>query len=136
MGDLVGLALAFVFFVVMMGVGFFVGGYRERSHFAKLERRESRLGAVNATQIKTYIAPAPGAPPPTLVTTEVVIASDYLKTFLAGLRKIFGGEIRSYENAVAACTTGSDRPIARTSPHARIQCRLQHPFGFCKLGRN
>ena len=33
----------------------------------------------------------------TLVLGQAVIASDYLKRFLARLRNIFGGEMRSYE---------------------------------------
>jgi uncharacterized protein YbjQ (UPF0145 family) len=36
--------------------------------------------------------------PPTIVFGEVAIASDYLKSFLARLRKIFGGEMRSYHS--------------------------------------
>ena len=34
--------------------------------------------------------------PPAIVVGETVIATDYLKSFLARLRNIFGGEIRSY----------------------------------------
>jgi uncharacterized protein YbjQ (UPF0145 family) len=33
-----------------------------------------------------------------MIVGESVIATDYLKTFLAGLRKIFGGELRSYQS--------------------------------------
>jgi uncharacterized protein YbjQ (UPF0145 family) len=32
-----------------------------------------------------------------MIVKEVVIASDYLKSFLAKLRNIFGGEVRSFE---------------------------------------
>jgi len=32
-----------------------------------------------------------------MVTAEVVIASDYFKMFLASLRKLIGGNLRSYE---------------------------------------
>ena len=35
--------------------------------------------------------------PPRLVVAEVVIGTDYLKTFFASIRKLFGGEMRSLE---------------------------------------
>ena len=37
----------------------------------------------------------------TIVLGEVVIASDYFKTFVAWLRKLFGGELRTYETMMS-----------------------------------
>ena len=47
------------------------------------------------TQIRSFPAYAAVGPLPTMLVAEVVISSDYLKSFLARLRNIFGGEIRS-----------------------------------------
>ncbi len=37
---------------------------------------------------------------PTLVVAQVVLGADYLKGFLAALKKILGGEMRSYATVV------------------------------------
>lgn len=50
-----------------------------------------------ATQSKQFLRPRPGGGPPSLIVAEVVVASDYLKTFAATLRNIFGGNVRSFE---------------------------------------
>jgi uncharacterized protein YbjQ (UPF0145 family) len=36
-------------------------------------------------------------PAPSLIVTEVVIASDYLKSWFAQWRNLFGGEVRSFQ---------------------------------------
>lgn len=86
-------------FVVLIGLGFFVGGARERSHYKRLAERAEGLSDVVLTDIKTLPAGfrARGAQ---LVMGEAVIASDYLKTFLLGIRNIFGGEAASVAKLV------------------------------------
>ena len=84
----------FAFFLLL---GLFVGGYRERSHFARLDQRERALSDMLVTQLKSFPSAVTGESPPTLLVAEAVIGTDYLKSFLAGLRNIFGGEIRSYQ---------------------------------------
>lgn len=86
---------AFVFF---MALGFFVGGYMERSHFRLLDEREGGNAGFLVTQLKSYPSAVVGASPPTMLCGEAVISSDYLKTFLAKMRKIFGGEMKSYQS--------------------------------------
>ena len=84
-------------FLLFMSLGFFFGRRAERQHFKYLRWRESLLEDVIATQMKSYLAPAPGGKTPKLIVAETVIASDYLKSFLARLRNIFGGEVKSFE---------------------------------------
>ena len=64
--------------------------------------------------------------PPQMYVAEVVIATDYLKTFLAGLRKFFGGEIRSYQTLLVR---------ARREATLRIleQARQQGYNAICNL---
>ena len=81
----------------LLSLGFFIGGYNERRHFADLGRRELAAADFISTQSKHYLGqPVPGHPP-TMIVKEVIIASDYLKTFLASLKNIFGGEVHSFE---------------------------------------
>jgi uncharacterized protein YbjQ (UPF0145 family) len=36
-----------------------------------------------------------------MVVAETVIATDYLKSFVASIRRLFGGEVRSYHSLLA-----------------------------------
>jgi uncharacterized protein YbjQ (UPF0145 family) len=80
----------------LIAIGLGVGTVVERSHLASLARREAALRDVVATTLRT---------PPAdrrrchgrLVSGSAVIGSDYFKTFAASLRKLVGGEIRSFE---------------------------------------
>ncbi|WP_425397873.1 YbjQ family protein [Aeoliella sp.] len=97
MEDAIGLMIGVGFVTFMLALGFFVGGWQERSHIKKLDDRESANGDFLITQGKTAYNVSPDGPPPTILIGESVIASDYLKTFLAGLRNLFGGEVKSYQ---------------------------------------
>ena len=50
------------------------------------------------SDIKSFPGGADTRAGATMVLGEVVIATDYLKSFLARIRKILGGELRSYES--------------------------------------
>ena len=83
--------------IILLILGFSVGGWVERAHLRRLDRREKALRHVFVTDLKTLPAGC-AAQPCGLVTGEVVVASDYFKTFAAGLRKILGGELRTYDS--------------------------------------
>lgn len=82
---------------ILLILGFSVGTLVERAHFKRLAAREAALADIMVTDLRTvpvgYDAKVCG-----LVTGEVVIASDYFKTFAAGLRKLVGGELRTFES--------------------------------------
>ena len=97
MEDVIGLVFTIGFPIFLLGMGLFFGGAAERRHFRRLEQRESAVQHVFTTQVRSYLVPVSHGKPPTLIVAETVIASDYLKTFLAALRNIFGGNVRSFE---------------------------------------
>lgn len=99
MEDLLQPLLSVLVFAGLLGLGFFVGGSRERSHFKDLAARSDVLKNVMLTDTKALPSGlrARGAQ---LVMGEAVIASDYLKTFLLGIRNIFGGEAQSVAKLV------------------------------------
>jgi len=84
--------------IFLILLGWIAGRTAEHRHLRSLERRERELSYMVVTDIKTF--PALGDPQKyaTLVTGEAVIATDYLKSFLAGLRKLVGGELGSYQS--------------------------------------
>jgi uncharacterized protein YbjQ (UPF0145 family) len=84
--------------VALLTLGLLAGGYAERKHLRSLASREAANGDFFISQVRTFPGAVALETPPTIVFGEVAIASDYLKSFLSGLRKIFGGEMRSYHS--------------------------------------
>lgn len=83
----------------LLGLGFVVGGNREKAHFASLDSRELATTSVMVTDLKTF----PMACPDTTVQMyvgQVVIATDYFKSMIAGLATIIGGELSTYQTLV------------------------------------
>ncbi len=85
-------------FAFFLGLGLFVGRTTERRHLRDLDRREQELAGMQVTQLKSFPGFVPGSRPPEMFVGEVVIATDYLKSFLAKWRGLFGGEVRSYQS--------------------------------------
>ena len=81
------LVLVLVFMLIGKGV--------EMHHFKQLERREQQLRGIIVTNLKA-VPPHYANAEPILVMGSAVIATDYFKVFAAGLRTLFGGEMKSY----------------------------------------
>ncbi len=84
-------------FIVGMVIGLVWGRRAERRHFESLRRREAEHAGVLFTDAKRYYGKVDMSRGGKMVVAETVVASDYLKSFLARLRNIFGGEVRSFE---------------------------------------
>lgn len=97
MGDLIATLFGFFVFLSLLAIGWFAGQAAERRHFADLARREQALASMPITTLRMFLGPADVSYPACLVGGEVTIASDYLKRFLASLKKIIGGRLTSYE---------------------------------------
>lgn len=81
--------------VALLVLGFVAGSIAERRHYASIRQRERDLLRLPAL---TFEAPSTwtvrrGA----LVAGSVVVSLDYFKRFLAGLKSLIGGRLRSYE---------------------------------------
>jgi len=82
--------------LALLLLGLIVGRILEKRHYASIRRREKALA--NVLVFSTRWPPEVTASQrTTLVAGSVVISSDHFKTFVAGLRNIFGGNVRSYE---------------------------------------
>lgn len=94
MWDLI-IPLGITAFLLLLGL--IVGGTTERKHFRTLAEREAQHGVL-ISQIKSFpFATTQSELPPRILVAEVVIGTDYLKSFLASFRNIFGGEVRSFQ---------------------------------------
>jgi uncharacterized protein YbjQ (UPF0145 family) len=71
----------------------------ERRHYRSIHEREEQLGRVPMMNGRKYPGDRAIARSE-FVTGSVVISHDHFKRFLAGLRKIFGGEIKAYVSLV------------------------------------
>ena len=81
--------------LVFVTLGYLFGKRAEKKHYASLIEREKNLNKLPV--IASRIPPFDAAYEQTLVSGSVVIANDYFKAFVAGLRNLFGGKIRTYE---------------------------------------
>ncbi|MBN1664476.1 MAG: heavy metal-binding domain-containing protein [Deltaproteobacteria bacterium] len=81
--------------LLIIVVALIVGSALERRHYRSIDERERRYGGIPLINEKKYPTLQPVAEA-RFVTGSVVISYDYFKRFLAGLRMIFGGEVKSY----------------------------------------
>lgn len=77
-------------------LGFAVGKAVEIAHTRDLDAREEYFKGTLTTNLKR-MPTGFKAQRSFLCKGQVVVASDYFKTFAAGLRNIIGGRVRSYE---------------------------------------
>lgn len=96
-------ALAVILVLIQLGfpilvlvVTYFIGHAVERYHYASITKRESTYRNLPAL---TFRALPRGWKPErsTMVAGSVVVSLDYFKRFLAGLRGLIGGRVKSYE---------------------------------------
>lgn len=83
--------------ITLILIGLVVGKAIEQSHLRRLAVRERELRSVVACNLRR-IPPGLQVERCFLVTGSAVIATDYFKTFAAGLRNLFGGEMKSYRS--------------------------------------
>ena len=83
--------------LVLLVLTYFTGTWVERRHYKLIRSREARWKRLPAISFRR-IPPSWEVVDSGLVTGSVVISVDYFKRFLAGLRGIVGGRIKSYES--------------------------------------
>ncbi|MBI5041379.1 MAG: YbjQ family protein [Gammaproteobacteria bacterium] len=86
-----------IVFVTLLALGYGFGRMAETGHYRSIHRREKAFR--NILLIAARFPPPDLVPRKTqLVAGSAVISVDYFKRFVAGLRNIFGGRVRSYES--------------------------------------
>tara|TARA_B100000809_G_scaffold190406_1_gene189010 strand:+ start:1709 stop:2362 length:654 start_codon:yes stop_codon:yes gene_type:complete len=82
--------------IVLLLLGYVYGKSADRAHLQRLQKQLDEMDNMLVTNLKSFPLYIEGGPPPELVMSEVVVATDYLKSFLASWRNLFGGEMKSY----------------------------------------
>jgi uncharacterized protein YbjQ (UPF0145 family) len=83
---------------VLLVVGFIFGSRREKEHYEQIIAREKKLLALPVLIHQGDPESFADVTDAFLVTGSVVIASDYFKTFVAGIKTFFGGRLTTYES--------------------------------------
>ncbi len=81
--------------LLIIVVALIAGTILEKRHYRSIDEREKRTASIPMINEKKYPTARPVAEA-RFVYGSVVISYDYFKRFLAGLRMIFGGEVKSY----------------------------------------
>lgn len=83
--------------VLVLVVAFVVGRTLERRHYRDIRRREVSLRHLPAVTFR-HVPKSWQVGECGLVIGSVVISVDHFKRFVAGLRMIFGGRVKTYES--------------------------------------
>jgi len=85
------------FTLLFIAIGYIFGTRAEQKHYRSILEREKRYARLLAfsERMPPVIRPAPQS---ALVSGSVVVSVDYFKRFVAGLRNLIGGRVRSYES--------------------------------------
>lgn len=89
--------LTVIFFLV---VCYFTGSTIEKNHYKKIKARETALYKHPCLTYGKSFARSSKIRKSFLVSSSVVIGCDYFKSFLAGLRNLFGGNVSAYESVL------------------------------------
>ncbi len=81
--------------LILISLGYFFGRLAEKKHYKNIIAREKVMNSLPAMACR--MPPQDGDYDQMLVSGSVVIANDYFKLFVAGLRNLFGGQMSSYE---------------------------------------
>lgn len=81
--------------LVLIALGYLFGRRAEQKHYKNIIARETNMNTLPA--MASHIPPKNSHYRQQLVSGNVVIANDYFKAFVAGLRNLFGGRVTSYE---------------------------------------
>ena len=85
--------------IIPLVLGYFIGSYLEKKHYVSIRKREEDLIALPAIVLKKPLQENM-VKSARLVRGSVVISSEAFKRLLAGLRNIFGGNVKVYESLV------------------------------------
>lgn len=111
--------------LLLLGYGF--GSYREKRHYDSIREREDLLKDILVFESRFPPTPTristtdPSQEESTasggeMVLGNVVVSVDYFKMFVAGLRKLVGGRLRSYETLL---DRGRREAVLRMKQQAR-----------------
>lgn len=86
--------------LILLAVTLVAGTVLQRRHLRRLDEAERELLVIPITDTKG-VPPNVEADAATLVTGSVVLATDYFRALIVGLRQLLGGELVRYERLMS-----------------------------------
>lgn len=86
----------FIYFLILLVLGFIVGSILEKKHFKSINEREEKLLNLPTITLKKPLNEE-NIVQTELVYGSVVVSIDFFKKFIAGLVNFFGGNIVVYD---------------------------------------
>lgn len=124
-----------LFVTALIVLGYVVGRYLERRHYRSIEQRERELIDLITTTSKHPIGEIPSDVRAELVNGACVISPDYFKQFVAGLRMLFGGNVRSYETLIDRARREAVLRLKESCPDANQIINLRIETSSITKGR-
>ncbi len=106
-----------IFILTLLALGYGFGSYREKRHYESILQREEELRHISVFESR-FPPDATRGSGGEFVQGNVVISADYFKIFVAGLRQLVGGRLRSYESLL---DRGRREAILRMKESAKEQ---------------
>jgi uncharacterized protein YbjQ (UPF0145 family) len=106
------------FFLLLLVGGYLFGRLAERRHYRSIIQREATFRRIPVFATRYLPEDTPTDTRTALVTGSVVISVDYFKRFLAGLRMLVGGRLKSYESLIDRARREA---VLRMQDQARIK---------------
>jgi uncharacterized protein YbjQ (UPF0145 family) len=116
-------------------LGYVVGRFLERKHYRSIEQRERELINLITTSSKHPVGEIPSDVRAELVNGACVISPDYFKQFVAGLRMLFGGNVRSYETLIDRARREAVLRLKESCPDANQIINLRIETSSITKGR-
>jgi uncharacterized protein YbjQ (UPF0145 family) len=114
-----------IIFFTLLATGFFVGRMIESAHFKTIREREKIFSNIPVVTAKNFLDPEKNVAGAYMVSGNVVVSIDYFKRILAGLRNIFGGNVRSYETLIDRGRREAILRMKESAPTADIILNLR-----------
>ena len=89
-----------VIIITCLVICYITGSTIEKNHFKDIKSREVALYKSLCVTYGKAFSRSPKIKNSFLVSSSVVIGCDYFKSFLAGLRNLFGGNVSAYESVL------------------------------------
>lgn len=83
--------------LILLPIGFFIGGAKERRHLRNLAQREAAMRQLVRLNNCKRVTDPENAQQSMALIGQVVIATDYYKTFTTRVRKFIGGEMKAMQ---------------------------------------
>lgn len=120
-------------FISLIALGYFVGTVTEVRHYRSIARREKEFLNLPAVTLRNVYEDL-DIEKVQFVSGSVVISVDYFKRFLAGLRNLFGGEMKSFETLIDRARREAILRMKEMAKEADVILNLR--IETCSIGKN